>query len=153
MVEGSVITEEMKRLIGVESEPVVYEIEKGMITRFAEAIEDPNPLWQDEAKAKKTKYKSIIAPPTFLASLRHEKLFQQLLEMESSAKRLLNGGNELEYFSPIRPGDVITVTGKLANLREREGKMGKMLFMIVEMTYKNQKGEIVAKSKNTIIRY
>lgn len=153
MVEGPVITAELKRLVGVESEPVVYEIEKGMISRFAEATEDSNPLWQDIEKAKKTRYKSIIAPPTFLASLRHEMLFHQLLETESPLKRLLNGGNELEYFSPVRPGDVITVTGKLANQRERGGKAGTMLFMIVEMTYKNQKGEIVAKGRNTIIRY
>ena len=37
-----------RTLIGRESKPVVHEVEKGAIRRFAEALGDPNPLYQDE---------------------------------------------------------------------------------------------------------
>ena len=39
------------------------------ILKFAEGIGDPNPLWSDEEHAKKTRYGSIIAPPSFLWSV------------------------------------------------------------------------------------
>jgi acyl dehydratase len=153
MSEESVVPEEVRQLLGVEFEPVVYQVEKGMIRQIAEAIEDPNPLWQDEEYARKTKNGGTIAPPTFLAALRHEGIIRKFVEVDSPLRRLLNGGNEIEYFQPIKPGDVIAVTGRLAALREREGRTGKMLFMVIEMDYRNQQGEIVARSKNTIIRY
>ena len=51
----SVITQEMKDAIGVESDPVVYQIEKGAILRFAEAIGDTNPIFNDDNEASKTK--------------------------------------------------------------------------------------------------
>ena len=41
----------------------------------------------------------------------------------------------------------------LAELRERDGRMGKMLIAISEQTFRNQDGEIVAKSRSTGISY
>ncbi len=37
MAEGSVITEEMRRMIGVETPPYVIEVERGDLRRFVEA--------------------------------------------------------------------------------------------------------------------
>ncbi len=150
MPEGSLISDEMRKSIGVESEPIVYEVEKGGIKKFAEAIGDPNPLWQDEQYAKKSVYGSIIAPPTFAISLRHDPFMDRVKQL-AAFKRILNGGNDVESFLPIRPGDIIAVTGKIVDIRERAGKAGNMAFMTVELSYKNQKGELAAKIRNTII--
>ena len=60
------VTPEMKASIGIRSEPVTWEVEKGEIVRFASAIGDPNPLYSDEAAARRGRYGGIIAPPTFL---------------------------------------------------------------------------------------
>ena len=54
---------------------------------------------------------------------------------------------------PVQAGDVITATTKVVDIYEREGRLGKMLFVISETTYKNQDGEIVAKARNTGISY
>ncbi|MCJ7743240.1 MAG: MaoC family dehydratase N-terminal domain-containing protein [Dehalococcoidales bacterium] len=37
------------------------------------------------------------------------------------------------------------------DVMEREGRTGKMAFMITETTYTNQKGEVVAKARGTSI--
>ncbi len=63
MAEKSLITDDMRKMVGREAKPFYIEIEKGMIRKLAESIEDPNPLWQDEGYAEKTRYKGIIAPP------------------------------------------------------------------------------------------
>ena len=67
----SVITQEMRDAVGVESDPVTYDIEKGAIIRFAQAIGDDNVIFNRENDARKTRYKGLVAPPTFLLSLIH----------------------------------------------------------------------------------
>jgi len=154
MAEESVITDEMRSMIGVESEPSVFEIEKEPIRRWAEAIGDSNPLYRDEEYAKKKGYRSIIAPPGFIAQYAYPvKAGQGRVRFRSPFARMLNGGNEYEFFKPIQAGDILTSTTKLAELFEREGRMGKMLFIISETTYKNQDGEMVAIQRGTGISY
>ena len=65
MAEESLITEEMKKVVGVVQEPIIWEVERGAIKRFAEAVGDPNPLYFDEEYAKGTRYGGIVAPPGF----------------------------------------------------------------------------------------
>jgi hypothetical protein len=45
------------------------------------------------------------------------------------------------------------VTAKLTRLRQVQGAEGPTLFMFTEMTYTNQRGEVVVKGKNTYIKY
>jgi hypothetical protein len=137
----SVITEELNSLLNVEFGPEVYSIEKGMLKKFAEAIDDPNPRWLEEA------------PPTFPAALVPTKLLHKLFNADIPLKRLLNGSSDLEYIKPIRAGDVISVTARLTRLRQVQGAEGPTLFMFTEMTYTNQRGEVVVKGKNTYIKY
>jgi hypothetical protein len=137
----SVINEELNSLLNVEFGPEAYEIEKGMLRRFAEAIDDPNPRWQEEA------------PPTFPAALVPKQLLNKLFNADIPLKRLLNGTSELEYLKPIKAGDVISVTAKLTRLRQMAGAEGPTLFMFTEMTYTNQRGEVVVRGKNTYIKY
>ena len=59
--------EEMKVVLGVESEPTVHEVERGAIRRFADAVGDPNPLYRDPDAARDAGYADVIAPPTYPA--------------------------------------------------------------------------------------
>jgi 3-methylfumaryl-CoA hydratase len=137
----SIITEELSSLLNVDFGPEVYEIEKGMLKKFAEAIEDPDPRWLEEA------------PPTFAAALVPTALLHKLFNADIPLKRLLNGSSELENYKPIKAGDVISVTARLTRLRQMSGASGPTLFMFTEVTYTNQRGEVVIKGKNTYIKY
>ena len=153
MAEDSLITEKLKSKIGIEWEPKVYEIEKGMIRRFAQAIDDQNPLWQDEEYARKSKYGGIIAPPTLIPTVGFEQMQQQRAALMPRGAGL-HASTELECCQPVKAGDTITVTAKIADVRERQGKkMGKMVFVTLDITYKNQRQELVARCKQTFIRY
>ncbi len=137
----SVITEELNSLLNVDLGPEVFEIERGMLRRFAEAIDDPNPRWLVEA------------PPTFAAALVPGQLLNKLFNADIPLKRLLNGSSELEYLKPIKAGDTISVTARLTRLRQVAGEQGPTLFMFTEVTYANQSGEVVVKGKNNYIKY
>jgi hypothetical protein len=141
LAEESVITEELNKILNVEFGPEVYEIEKGMLQRFAEAIDDPDPRWLKEGA------------PTFACAIVPKELLHILFNSEMPLKRLLNGSSELEYVKPIKAGDIISVTAKLTRLRQVQGSAGTTLFMFTEMTYTNQLGEVVIKGKNTYIKY
>jgi acyl dehydratase len=138
-------------LIGVEAEPEFWEVEKGHIRRFAQAIGDSNPLWQDEEYARKRRYGGIIAPPLYLNDAGLVKFVDRLVDM-CPDKANINGGTDLEYYGLMRPGDTITTVAKLSEVKEKTGKTGVMIFLTVEVTYTNQRGELVARCRNTFIR-
>ena len=152
MAENPLSIDELKARIGEEGEPKVYEIEKGMIQRFVQAIDDPNPLWQDEEYARKSQYGGIIAPPTLIPIIGFEQIEKQVSQLIPNGT-ILHGATELECYQPIRPGEFLTVTTKIANVRERQGKMGKMAFITFENTYKNQRQELVARCRQMLIGY
>jgi acyl dehydratase len=139
-----------QQAVSVESPPVTMEVEKGAIVRFAEAIGDDNPLWNDEAAARQTCYGGLIAPPTFLRSMRD---VRPDLPFELPFNRSLDGGSDWQYFQPVRSGDRITAMARITDLRERPGRLGLMIFITSEITYRNQFDEVVATQTNTTIRY
>ena len=150
MSEKSVITQQMRDAIGVESEPGIWDVEKGDIVRFAEAIGDSNPLFSDEQAARRKRYGGIIAAPTFLHALLPG---PSKAEFEQPYPTGLDGGSEWEYFEPVRPGDRITVTAKIVDLHERQGRLGNMLFVVREIRYVNHLGDLVAERRSTGIFY
>ncbi len=151
MVADGLSIEELKSKIGIEWPSMVYEIEKGMLRRFAQAVGDPNPLWQDEEYAAKSSFGSIVAPPTFVLTLGFDQIIHPLTQSPSQA--VLHGSTELDYYQPVSPGDVITVTTRIAGVRQREGKTGKTTFITFDITYKNQRQEVVAKCRQMAIIY
>jgi len=158
MAEGSLITDELRKLIGVSSQTVVFKVEEGAIQRYAQAIGDPNPLYNDPDFVSKTKHGRLLAPPGFTGwpvepgPLPVFKLVESL-EKAGAPPRLLDGGVEFEFIEPVGAGDVLSSTTEVANITERETRMGKTLFTTVETTFVNQKGNVALKSRSTFIQF
>ena len=140
-----------KSHLGQESPPTTLVIEKSQLTRFADAIEDPNPLWTDELQARKSQFGGLIAPPTFLRVLRTERLEE--LPNTKGLDRLLDGGSTWEYMEPVRVGDRITAINRVVDIYDRKGRLGQMVFIVTQTTYSNQFEQVVATQQNTSIRY
>ena len=139
-----------------------------LVTRWAIATEDFNPLWFDEEYARKSKWGGIIAPPSYLIAIDDGLEFSSLLVEElmftpptwvpsepcpwnthkyPNFVRTVTTGFEFEFFEPVRPGDIIDTTVKLADVYWKQGKQQRLLFMEDEVTYTNQKGQLVAKGR------
>ncbi len=144
------VTEEARKQIGKLGEARTLDVERGAIRRFAEAIGDDNPVFNNEREARKTRFGGMIAPPTFCRSLGGE---IPDIRINMPEFRGLDGGSEWEYFEPICPGDRITVVSKIADIRESAGRLGPMVFIVVEHSYANQLGELCALQRSTVIRY
>ncbi len=141
------LTDAMReRALGVESEPISMDIEKGHVARFAEAIGDHNPAYTEGTPQSG----GIIAPPTFLRAMH---AVRPALPFDVPFVRLLDGGSDWEYFESVRAGDTITAVGRLEDIRERTGSIGQMLISTIKITYRNQSDAIVATQTSTSIRY
>jgi len=150
----SIITpavEELKKHLGEEGPPQVEEIERGAIAKFARAIGETNPLYFDPEYAKKTRFGSIVAPPTFISRLHgHGPTFPR---PEVPLQRVLHTDDVIEHFEPIRPGDQITVVSRFTDVFEKGGKSGPMLFETITRRMTNQKGQLVATVAMTTVRF
>ncbi|MEK7280889.1 MAG: MaoC family dehydratase N-terminal domain-containing protein [Chloroflexota bacterium] len=151
MAEAQALNQAVEALIGRELICESWEVSKEAIARLAEAVGDPNPLWQDERQAWQTRFGGVIAPPTFVAAQHGDMLLEKIAALNLPFTRVLNGGNEIEFFQPVRPGDMIIARGKLAEAKMRQGSQGRLLFLVLEMTYTNQRGETVVVCRNTLV--
>ena len=154
---ASQLTPEVLAYIGRVSDKVSgYPVSAEEIRRFCYATDDHNPRYLSG--------EDIVAPPMFVSipfdwevpmdSLPEDGTPQQndgLVFPPLKAKRKLFGGYQVEYFQEIRPGDVLTHQRKFLDIYERSGASGSSVFMLIEATYTNQRGEKVAVDINTII--
>ncbi len=161
------LPEEVAKFIGQPTGTSIFQVEKEPIRRFADAVDDPNPLYWDEEYAKNSRYGSIIAPPGFISSpwfsgrptkwpkkgaaSSEETAGLRPALVKAGYGRILDGGMEYEFFSPARAGDTIMASSMIKDIIGREGQTGKMAFVITETTYTNQNGDLVAKARGTSI--
>ena len=157
------ITEDQRAQVGKERDRLVsFPVDRSLIRQWAIAVRWPEPperLYWDEAYAKTTRFGGIIAPPYFNPFAYH--IDEERMKGPSTSgvlssvpgTRPLNGGGEAEYYEPIRPGDVITSVSKIAELYERPGRLGVMMFTITETRWTNQRDELVRIYRATSIRY
>jgi acyl dehydratase len=120
------------------------------IRHYAFGTSDGNPLWLDPEYAARTKYGKIVAPPGFLTSVLYPILHGAPMPAPLSS---LIGGVEYEWFAPILEGDALRASTKQADLYEKKSGSGRrLIFVISEATYWNQRDEVVAKATGTMIR-
>ena len=171
---GTLINEQMKAAIGTEMRRrVSFPVDPSDIRRWAVAVYYPEPppayFWDEDAAAA-TRHKGIVAPEEFnpfawMTASDTSPTGEQPESHDANGieKRLgitspglsyrLNGGVDVEYGVRMRPGDVITAVFRLAGYTERIGRLGPMLFTVVEDTWTNQHGELVKRNRSTLIRY
>ena len=155
MAEASMITDKLKALLNVPSEPTIYRVEEGAILRYVEAIDDPNPLYSDIEYATHSRYSRQICPPGFTGwPLKSGRVIEGVFDsmwQAGAPPRLLAGGVEFEFFVPVGAGDILVSTHKITSMTEKESKSGKMLIAILETTFLNQNGDIAVKVWRTFI--
>ncbi len=169
------ITEAVRSLIGAQSDQqeATEPVERGAVRRFVQAILDDDPAYRDEQYAQGTKFGGVVAPPLFpthmfrrrpdapdpLDVLRDNPDWDGvggtdalLPPVPVPLGRILNGGVEAEFHQLAKVGDRVFAKSRYVDIYEKEGKAGKMVFTVVETSYTNQDGALLAVVRNTIIR-
>jgi acyl dehydratase len=136
--------------IGKEFDRYTYQVTKEEVIEFAKSVGESNPLYTDEEYARTTPYGGIIAPPTFCLVFRSHAMLPDL--KLNYGKRGLDGGKECQFYAAIRPGDTITGVDRIAEVYEKTGRSGNMIFIVRESEMTNQHGKKVAVIRQSLIR-
>ena len=182
MTGETYVTPEMKAAIGKESEARVSTMEANSSEhrRFIHAIMDEDRIYYDEGYARKTRYGGIVCAPLFPASVNRRALgtpdpltegFKSNPDFDgrgrgtegggqgglpridlSHVPRMLNGGNEIEFFQYMKLGEKTVSKTRIADIYERAGRSGRMVFIITEIEVRNEKGELLMINRGTSIR-
>src|SRR5262245_47770796 len=148
----SLITDEMRASVGVESAPSTFEVDKAGIRMFARAVQHTDKVFYDEAYAQSKGHRSIIAPPSFFGTHIYDpdapaRGAGTQIGAHGKPLRGLNGGSEFEFTGvDICAGDVLTAVSKVVSVTERAASLGNMIITRRETTYTNQLGEVVARA-------
>lgn len=141
-----------RELIGRETQPFQTEVVAAEVIAFAKAVGDLNPLYVDEAAAKKSRFGAIVAPPTYpirmAAGAGDPELF---LSLDLNYASLLHAEQEFEWHRPILAGEKITITGRVGDMWEKQGKSGTLDFVVMEQIGRDAKGETVFVAKTTLL--
>jgi acyl dehydratase len=152
------VMKELRGMVGLMTQPVVNEVERGAIRRYTEAVGDPNPLYSDVEYARASRYGEVICPPGFFGwSMKvtagavevMAPVFAALIN--GGLLRILDGGREYDFARPVRAGDTLTWYARFAGAAEKEGKTGPMVLVTMEITYLNLDGNLVARARQTFI--
>ena len=127
--------DDLKQLVGQPWLTLTYPIEAGLVRRFLEAVGDTNPVLVG---------RTAEVPPALLLTIGFERVISMLLGLPEA---VLHGSTELECFATVRIGDLLTVTARVAALRER----APLTFINLELEQHNQKGILVARCKQLAI--
>lgn len=123
-------------LVGTQSPEVLVEIERGAIRKFAEAVGDTTDAC----------LRGDVAPPTFPTTIRIP-----IPGLSYELARVLHGAQEYRYTRPIRAGDRLRCRTRLTDVYQREGRLGTMTFLIVELEGRDEEGEPVFQGRTTAI--
>ncbi len=157
----ALLNDELKSWIGRE---VTYtareELGRASIRYFALAIDDENPLYQDDAYAREAGYPSLIAPPTFAVETcqyAHGRpdgngYMGHGWDLPIEGCRMIRAGNDYEFIRPVLPSDRISVTWVLEDMVERpRSGGGSQLFVTTVARYFDETEELIAVNRETTV--
>ncbi len=116
-------------------------ITRESIRRYAEASGDFNPIHLDEEFAKNTPAGGIIAHGMLSLAF-----VSQMMTQAFGEEWIKTGKLDVRFKNPARPGDTITITGKVK--REIPDEKGKLI--VHEIVCINQKNEAIITGDATV---
>jgi acyl dehydratase len=133
--------------VGQSSEPVRNVVEREAVRLFAEAIADPSPLYRDEDAAERSRYGRILAPPTFPRTFDYGRV--EGLELPPAG--LIHGEFRIAYERPLQVGDEILCRMQLKDSYDKEGRRGRLGFLLFERTGEDPEGSLVFTTNDTVV--
>ncbi len=115
------------------------------VAEFARALDDGEPAYRAT---------DAVAPPTYPIAFMTQAMaggMDAFLELGLNFMTLVHGEQEFEYSRPIRAGESLTLTGRIADIYEKAGSSGILDFVVLETEARDAGGAPVFFSRNTLI--
>jgi acyl dehydratase len=136
-------------LKGKEYREVTFEVERGRVVQFADAIGEQGPLYRDPEAATAAGFPEQLAPPTFPTVMQIMTSGQVVVDQDLGLdySRVVHGEQEYEWRRPIVVGDVLKATPRIADIYAR----GPNEFLVIEAVITDADGEVVCVARSTLL--
>lgn len=146
-------------------------VEQGSIRRWLEPKEFACEIHTDAETARAAGYEDIVAPASMVFTYGIAPYWQPgdkpakiddeatqiqipvIFDVPAPCDKSFATSIEVEFFEPLYPGDVVSCTSKLVDIKHKELKVGKGAFLRQQDTYTKQNGDVVAVSYLDIFRF
>jgi len=135
-------------------------VERGSVSRFADACTDKNPIYHNLKAAKVAGFDAPPLPPTwtfasaFLGAYPEDQpadptggkgnpMMGIMSGLMKNGGMVLHGEQEFIYHQPAQCGDLLHSEGKITNVYTKESGGKLMTFVVMETVFKNAAGEPV----------
>ena len=141
-----------RSLIGTTLPERSIEVEKYPLRFFVETIGAEDPAHRDEAIARAAGYRSLLAPPTYVACLAlladpDPDALLRLLNVD--AKKVLHGEQRFTYRHAICAGDRLRFNSRIADIYDK--KNGALEFVVLDTTVTNQLDQMVVELRSIMV--
>ncbi|MQF69871.1 MaoC family dehydratase [SAR202 cluster bacterium AD-804-J14_MRT_500m] len=128
------------------------EMGRAVFRLYSTAVQDFNPVYTDQAYARKSGLVDVMAPPTLVCET--FQIYEGDINCEGHPDGFmdlnlpvpLRAGNDYEFFRPVMPSDVITAKIQVSNVWKRAAKSGGLVFQEFEISYFNQNGDLLVRN-------
>jgi acyl dehydratase len=126
-----------------------YEVGREKIREFADAINDPNPVYRDPAEAQQHGHPDVIAPPTFPIILTLQAGHQVITDPDFGIdySRVVHGEQRFVHHRPVHAGDVLQVIVTVDDIRTAAGND----IVTTRAEVSTVDGELVVTATSTIV--
>lgn len=155
---------EVRALVGVRGSAVVAadSVNAAMVRQWCDAIGDRNPVYLDEASARRSVHGGLIAPPAMLQAWTMPGFGRRLADdpVETAYELLVRVGYpaivavncEQDYFRTLRPGDRISATRWVENVSdEKQTAIGDGVFVSSVSEVADGNGEPVGRQRYRVL--
>ncbi|MGR8921484.1 MAG: FAS1-like dehydratase domain-containing protein [Gammaproteobacteria bacterium] len=147
----SLITDDIRAWVGRSAPPVSFEVSRRDIQKYAIATEQVQPKYLNGDEAPPMFLFAADRPLVPMDELGPDGLRRDPLTPVLPLKRVMAGGVRQRYFRAVRPGDVLTITRSIADIFEKQGSSGPLIFVVYEIRVTTQDGEPVMTETQTRI--
>ena len=133
--------------VGDRRKPTTSPVRKDQIDRYVKFTEDANPLFTDEAFAKRHGFKSVAVPTNMANRVASHYRKQLMREKGYSPPRRPTPMARLQWklLAPMQVDDQITSECRVGELYEKRGRK----YIVWEVTARNQNGEEIGVLRTT----
>ncbi len=158
-----IITDEARAWADEPFPPYQVTVGRTDIARYARAIGETSSIHYDVQAARAAGHADVVAPPYFPYTVRMQAsnlVAKDQLAPDGSAvadvpplptTRAMAGETAIEFGVSVVAGDTLTMTKRIGELYEKEGRSGTLVFVVMEFTFTNQRNELVMRESFTRI--
>ncbi len=147
----SLIPDAARAMIGATDTPIRVEVSRREIVKYAVATEQRQRKFLDGDEAPPMFLFGVLRSIPPIDELGPDGIGEGSLVPDLPLKRVMAGGTKTRYFRTVKPGDTLIATRSLADIYEKNGAQGPLIFLVYKLDVRTEAGDKVIEEVQTRI--